>query len=141
MSGARLHDHVDTEAVTVAVAELAADVQEGLLAMAVGTGLQVMAGVRCATAPRPARSPSVAGGVPVQRPRMRVTDGRGELPVPAYELFSRTGVLGRMAMERMLAGLSTRRYPGRAGAGWTAGREIGSLDEQVGGLDSGPTRC
>jgi hypothetical protein len=49
--------------------------------------------------------------VPVQRPRMRATDGSGELPVPTYELFSRTEVLGRMAMERMLAGLSTRRYP------------------------------
>jgi len=31
------------EAVSVAMAELAGDVQEGLLAMAVGTGLQVMA--------------------------------------------------------------------------------------------------
>jgi putative transposase len=30
--------------------------------------------------------------------------------VPAYELFSDTEVLGRMAMERMLAGLSTLRY-------------------------------
>jgi len=30
------------EAVSVAMAELAADVQEGLLAMAVGAGLQVM---------------------------------------------------------------------------------------------------
>jgi hypothetical protein len=42
---------------------------------------------------------------------MRATDGSGELPVAAYELFSQTEVLGRMAMERMLAGLSTRRYP------------------------------
>ena len=41
---------------------------------------------------------------------MRASDGSGELPVPAYELFSRTEVLGRMAMERMLAGLSARRY-------------------------------
>ena len=31
------------EAVSIAMAELAGDVQEGLLAMAVGTGLQVMA--------------------------------------------------------------------------------------------------
>ena len=30
--------------------------------------------------------------------------------MPAYELFSDTEVLGRMAMDRMLAGLSTRRY-------------------------------
>jgi transposase-like protein len=49
--------------------------------------------------------------VPVARPRMRAVDGSGEMPVPSYELFSRTEVLGRMAMERMLAGLSTRRYP------------------------------
>ena len=31
--------------------------------------------------------------------------------MPSYELFSSTELLGRMAMERMLAGLSTRRYP------------------------------
>ncbi len=31
--------------------------------------------------------------------------------MPAYELFSATEVLGRMAMERMLAGVSTRAYP------------------------------
>jgi putative transposase len=31
--------------------------------------------------------------------------------VPAYELFTSTELLGRMAMERMLAGVSTRRYP------------------------------
>ena len=49
--------------------------------------------------------------VAVARPRMRASDGSGELPVPAYELFSSTEVLGRMAMERMLAGLSTRHYP------------------------------
>src|SRR5690349_22286281 len=42
---------------------------------------------------------------------MRATDGSGELPVASYELFTGTEVLGRMAMERMLAGLSTRRYP------------------------------
>src|SRR5689334_14566472 len=49
--------------------------------------------------------------VPVERPRMRALDGSGELPVAAYELFSNTEVLGRMALERMLAGLSTRSYP------------------------------
>ena len=42
---------------------------------------------------------------------MRTADGCGELPVPTYELFSSTEVLGRLALERMLAGLSTRRYP------------------------------
>ena len=49
--------------------------------------------------------------VPIERPPMRAVDGSGELPVPSYELFSQTEVLGRMALERMLAGLSTRRYP------------------------------
>jgi hypothetical protein len=48
--------------------------------------------------------------VPVQRPRVRAADGSGELPVPAYELFNSTELLGRLAMEKMLAGLSTRRY-------------------------------
>jgi putative transposase len=48
--------------------------------------------------------------VPVERPRMRAIDGSGELPVPAYEVFSSSEVLGRMALDRMLAGLSTRRY-------------------------------
>src|SRR5665811_1753352 len=42
---------------------------------------------------------------------MRAADGTGELPVASYELFSQTEVLGRMAMGRMLAGLSTRHYP------------------------------
>src|SRR2546423_3906066 len=49
--------------------------------------------------------------VAVERPRMRASNGSAELPIPTYELFSGTEVLGRMAMERMLAGLSTRRYP------------------------------
>jgi transposase-like protein len=119
------------ETVSVALAELAGEVREGLLALAVGTGLQVMAAMmeadvtaRCGikgrhdserTATRHghgAGSVSLGGRrIPVSRPRMRAVDGSGELPVPSYELFSQTEVLGRMAMERMLAGLSTRRYP------------------------------
>ena len=42
---------------------------------------------------------------------MRAADGSGELPIASYELFSSTEILGKMAMEKMLAGLSTRRYP------------------------------
>jgi transposase-like protein len=49
--------------------------------------------------------------VAVTRPRVRAADGAGELPVASYELFTSTEILGRMAMEKMLAGLSTRRYP------------------------------
>jgi transposase-like protein len=41
---------------------------------------------------------------------VRAADGSGELHLPSYDLFSSTEVLGRMAMEKMLAGLSSRRY-------------------------------
>jgi transposase-like protein len=119
------------ETVSVALGELAGELREGLLALAVGTGLQVMAAIMeedvtavCGLKGRhdPERtavrhghgagSVSLGGRrVPVTRPRMRAVDGSGELAVPAYELFSQTEVLGRMAMDRMLAGLSTRRYP------------------------------
>ena len=44
----------------------------------------------------------------IVRPRMRATDGSGELLLPSYELFSGTEVLGRLAMEKMLTGISTR---------------------------------
>jgi putative transposase len=119
------------ERVSVALAELAGEVREGLLALAVGAGLQVLAAmmeddVAAACGPRGKHDPQRTatrhghergsvplGGrrVPIERPRMRAVDGSGELPVAAYELFSSTEVLGRMALERMLAGLSTRRYP------------------------------
>ena len=49
--------------------------------------------------------------VPVRRPRARAADGSGEMPVPAYELFAGTDLLGEMAMSRMLGKLSCRRYP------------------------------
>ena len=119
------------EQVSVALAELAGEMREGLLALAVGTGLQVMAAimeqdVTAVCGPKGRHDPDRAavrhgrgvgsvtlGGrrVPVERPRMRATDGSGEVAVPAYELFSSTEILGRMAMDRMLAGLSTRQYP------------------------------
>lgn len=121
------------EQVSVAMAEIADSMQEGLLALAVGAGLQVMQALMAASVteiagPKGAQNPDrtavrhgtgrgsvTLGGrrVAVDRPRVRAADGSGELPVPGYELFSSTEVMGRMAMERMLAGLSTRRY--RAG--------------------------
>ena len=117
--------------VSVAMDEIAADMREGLLALAVGAGLQVMstlmeADVAAVCGPRGKHDPDRAatrhgteagsvtlGGrrVPVQRPRVRASDGSGEVPVPAYELFNSTELLGKMAMEKMLGGLSTRRYP------------------------------
>ena len=119
------------EQVSVALGELVGEVGEGLLALAVGTGLQVLtammeADVTAVCGPKgrhdlartatrhghEAGSVSLGGRrVAVERPRMRATNGSGELPIPTYERFSGTEVLGRMAMERMLAGLSTRRYP------------------------------
>ncbi len=33
------------------------------------------------------------------------------MPVPVYELFTSTELLGKMALERMLAVASTRRHP------------------------------
>jgi transposase-like protein len=117
--------------VNVVMGEVAADMREGLLALAVGAGLQVMTALmeadvaglagpkgkhnaeRVAVRHGHDRGSVTLGGrrVPVQRPRVRAADGAGELAVPAYELFNGTELLGRMAMERMLAGLSTRRYP------------------------------
>jgi hypothetical protein len=49
--------------------------------------------------------------VAVTRPRVRAADGSGELPVASYQLFTSTEILGKMAVEKMLAGLSGRRYP------------------------------
>jgi putative transposase len=117
------------EHVNVVMAEVAADLREGLLALAVGTGLQVMTPLmeedatalagpkgkhnsdRTAVRHGHERGSATLGGrrVPVERPRVRAADGSGELPVPAYELFNGTELLGRLAMEKMLAGLSTRR--------------------------------
>jgi len=119
------------EHVSVAMAEIAEHLGEGLLALAVGAGLQVMqtlmdADVTALAGPkgkhdqgriavrhgREHGSVSLGGRrVPVTRPRVRAADGTGELPIPSYELFTSTEILGKMAMERMLAGLSTRRYP------------------------------
>jgi putative transposase len=118
------------EAATIALTEIAESAHEGLLALAVATGLQVMdawmnADVEALCGPHGAHNPdragyrhSVAAGsvtlggrrVPISRPRVRAADGSGELPISSYELFSGTELLGEIAMERMLAGLSTRRY-------------------------------
>jgi hypothetical protein len=119
------------ERVSVAMDEIAENMGEGLLALAVGAGLQVMAalmeadvtvlagpkgrhdGARTAVRHGRERGSVTLGGrrVPVTRPRVRAADGSAELSVASYELFSSTEILGTLAMEKMLAGLSTRRYP------------------------------
>ena len=118
------------EQVVVSMTEIAGAAREGLLALAVGTGLQVMAAMFDEDAARmcgPAgkhnpdragyRHGSEAGSVtlggrrvPVTRPRVRADGGSGELHLPSYDLFSSTEILTQLALEKMLAGLSSRRY-------------------------------
>jgi len=118
------------DTVTVAMGDLAEAMREGLLALAVGAGLQVMGvmmqeGIVGLCGPRGVHDPErtavrhgsedgsvTLGGrrVPVRRPRVRTADGSAEVAVPAYELFASTELLGVMALERMMAKLSTRRY-------------------------------
>jgi len=118
------------EQVIVSMAGIAESAKEGLLALAVGTGLQVMAAmfeedVAGLCGPGGRHNPDRAGyrhgagagsvtlggrRVPVTRPRVRAADGSGELRLPSYDLFSSTEILGQLALEKMLAGLSSRRY-------------------------------
>ena len=119
------------ERVTVAVAELAGAAREGLLALAVGTGLQVLQTLLAEdvarlvgakgrhnpdrTAVRHGTDPGqvTLGGrrVRIRRPRVRSADGTREFPVPTYQAFAATDLLGQLALDRMLAKLSCRRYP------------------------------
>ena len=118
------------ERVTVALAELAGAAREGLLALAVGTGLGVLrrlldTDVERLVGPRGRHNPQRAavrhgtqpgrvtlGGrrVRVDRPRVRSADGTAELPLPTWQAFAASELLDQLALERMLAKLSTRRY-------------------------------
>ena len=118
------------ERVTVALAELAGAAREGLLALAVGTGLGVLgslldADVERLVGPKGRHNPDRAavrhgtqpgrvtlGGrrVRVDRPRVRTADGAAELPLPTWAAFASTELLDQLTLERMLAKLSTRRY-------------------------------
>jgi putative transposase len=132
------------ERVTIAVAELAGAAREGLLALAVGTGLGVLgslldADVERLVGPKGRHNPQRAavrhgtqpgkvtlGGrrVRVDRPRVRSADGTAELLLPTWQAFAGTELLDQLALERMLAKLSTRRYQ--------AGLEpVGSRAEQA----------
>jgi putative transposase len=117
------------EEVRLALAEVAGVAREGLLAMSVAAGMAVMqtmfdAEIVAACGPRGKHDPDrtavrhgggrgsvVLGGrrVPVTRPRARTTDG-GEVPLACYRLFAAEDQLTAVVMERMLAGLATRRH-------------------------------
>lgn len=117
------------ESVQVSLAELAGAAKEGLLAFAVGVGLETfrtllaedvttIVGLKGRhdpnrTAVRHSTEPSSVslGGrrVAVDKPRVRSV-AREEIPLPTWSAFAGDDVLGEMALERMLAGLSTRHY-------------------------------
>jgi hypothetical protein len=107
--------------------EIAASATQGLLPWPWVPGLQALAAMFDAEAlcgPPGRHTPERAGyrhgeehgsvtpgGRRVALTRPRAADGSGALHLPPYTAFSGTELLGAMAMEKMLAGLSTRRYP------------------------------
>jgi putative transposase len=121
-----------SEQVQLALAEVAGAAREGLLAMSVAAGMAVMqamfdAEITAACGPKGKHDPRraavrhgdvhgsvVLGGrrVGVDRPRARTVDGH-ELPLASYRHFAADDLLCQVVMERMLAGLATRRH-GRA---------------------------
>jgi putative transposase len=112
-----------------ALGELVGAAREGLLALSVGVGLAVVhelmeAEVTEVVGPKGAWNAErtanchgheagsmTLGGrtVPVSRPRVRSVDG-SELPVMTYQYFADRDPLQRAVMDRMLAGVSTRKF-------------------------------
>jgi transposase-like protein len=113
-----------------ALGQLVGAAKEGLLALSVGVGLGVLEElmaeeVEDVCGPKGRHDPDriayrhgtddgevTLGGrrVPVERPRMRTKDGEEEVPVRTYEHFASRDQLTAVVLERMLAGVSTRRY-------------------------------
>lgn len=115
-----------------ALGELVGAAREGLLALSVGVGLSVVhelmeLEVTEVVGPKGKHNPDrVAkrhghedgsmrlGGrrVAVSRRRMRSADDAHELPVGTYGFFAGRDPLRRVVMDRMLAGVSTRKFAG-----------------------------
>jgi putative transposase len=114
---------------TVALADLAGAVKEGLLGFCADVGLMVMgqmldAEMTARVGPKHAKiadrqanwhgsttGPVVLGGrqVTVSRPRGRTVEGE-EIDLDAWQAFSSRDLLDRLTVERMLAGVATRRH-------------------------------
>jgi len=127
-----------------ALGQLVGAAREGLLALSVGVGLGVVRELmelevdevvgakgrhdpgRVAVRHGHEDGSMTLGGrrVAVRRPRMRTVDGERELPVESYEYFVDRDPLTRAVMDRMLAGVSTRRFAG-------VGEPVGSTVEQA----------
>ncbi len=113
----------------LALGDVVGAAREGLLAMSVAVGLRVMAEmmddeVTTKVGPKHAKLPDrrasrhgaapgsvVLGGrrVKVERPRARTADGT-EVALDTYAAFADDDLLATVVMERMLAGLATRRH-------------------------------
>jgi transposase-like protein len=113
-----------------ALGELVGAAKEGLLALSVQVGLGVLRElleeeVEELVGPKGKWNPDrtavrhgheagevTLGGrrVQVKRPRVRSADGESELPLETYEHFADRDPLEGVALERMLAGVSTRQY-------------------------------
>jgi transposase-like protein len=117
------------ERIALAMADIAGAAREGLLAMSVATGLAVMAAMfeaevteiagpkgkhnldRAAVRHGSEKGSVTLGGrrVSVTRPRARSIDGH-EAPLASYAHFASEDLLAQVVMERMLAGVATRRH-------------------------------
>ena len=118
------------ERVQEALGQLVGAAKEGLLALSVEVGLGVLGelleqeveGVvgskgkwnpdRTAVRHGHENGEVTLGGrrVQVRRPRARTADGESEVPLKTYEHFADRDQLEGVVLERMLAGVSTRRY-------------------------------
>jgi len=118
------------ERVQEALGQLVGAAKEGLLALSVGVGLGVLTELmeeevdevvgpkgkhnadRVAVRHGHEDGEVTLGGrrVEVRRPRVRTADGESEVPLQTYEHFADRDPLQRVVLERMLAGVSTRRY-------------------------------
>jgi putative transposase len=118
------------ERVQEALGELVGAAKEGLLALSVGVGLGVLTELmeeevddvvgpkgrwnaeRTAVRHGHEDGEVELGGrrVDVRRPRVRSVDGEAEVLLSTYEHFADRDPLARVVLERMLAGVSTRRY-------------------------------
>jgi len=118
------------ERVQEALGQLVGAAKEGLLALSVGVGLGVLEELMAeevddVVGPKGKWNPErtavrhgheagevTLGGrrVEVQRPRVRTADGESEVQLATYDHFADRDPLARVVLERMLAGVSTRRY-------------------------------
>ena len=127
---ATMQEAVLPERVQEVLGQLVGAAKEGLLALSVGVGLGVLEELmgeevddvvgpkgkhnaeRTAVRHGHEDGAVTLGGrrVEVRRPRVRSADGESEVPLLTYEHFADRDPLARVVLERMLAGVSTRRY-------------------------------